>query len=95
MNLENDIRDHKEKVTLAVVDRNMLENIPQIKKKYPQAAFILEADTPHDDGIDQYRPYLAGQIRKIGDLEKLIADLYQENERIRFNAESMRAASRF
>lgn len=77
MNLENDIRDRKDNVTLAVIDRNMLDKIPQIKKKYPHAAFILEADAPHDDGIDQYRPYLAGQIRKMSDLEKLIADLYQ------------------
>lgn len=79
MNLENDIRDRKDNVTIAVIDRNMLDKIPSIKKKYPHAAFILEADSPHDDGIDQYRPYLAGQIRKMADLEKLIADLYQEN----------------
>lgn len=31
----------------------------------------------------------------MADLDKIIADLYQENERIRFNAESNRAASRF
>jgi hypothetical protein len=31
----------------------------------------------------------------MSDLEKLVADLYQENERIRYNAESVRAASRF
>jgi hypothetical protein len=73
----------------------MLDKIPSIKKKYPHAAFILEADTFHDDGIEQYRPYLAGQIRKISDLEKIIADLYQENEKIRYNAENLRAASRF
>jgi hypothetical protein len=41
MNLENDIRDRKDNVTLAVIDRNMLEKIPSIKKKYPHAAFIL------------------------------------------------------
>lgn len=41
MNLENDIRDRKDNVTLAVIDRNMLDKIPQIKKKYPHAAFIL------------------------------------------------------
>lgn len=68
MNLENDIRDRKDNVTLAVIDRNMLDKIPSIKKKYPHAAFILEADNFHDEGIEQYRPYLAGQIRKISDL---------------------------
>jgi hypothetical protein len=46
----------------------MLDKIPSIKKKYPHAAFILEADTPHDEGIDQYRSYLAGQIGKMSDL---------------------------
>lgn len=51
MNLENDIRDRKDNVTIAVIDRNMLDKIPPIKKKYPQAAFILEADVPHDEGI--------------------------------------------
>lgn len=95
MNLENDIRDRKDNVTIAVIDRNMLDKIPVIKKKYPQTSFILESDNPHDEGIEQYRPYLSGQIRKIADLDKIIGDLYQENERIRFNAESNRAASRF
>jgi len=46
----------------------MLDKIAPIKKKYPHAAFILESDSPNDDGIEQYRPYLAGQIRKISDI---------------------------
>ncbi len=82
-------------MTIAVIDRNMLDKIPVIKKKYPQTAFILESDNPHDEGIEIYRPYLSGQIRKIGELDKIIADLYQENERIRFNTESNKVASRF
>lgn len=41
MNLENDIRDRKDNVTIAVIDRNMLDKIPAIKKKYPHTAFIL------------------------------------------------------
>jgi hypothetical protein len=73
----------------------MLDKLPAIKKKYPQTAFILENDTGNDEGIEIYRPYLSGQIKKISELDKIIADLYQENERIRFNAESNRAASRF
>lgn len=77
MNLENDIRDRKDNVTIAVIDRNMIDKIPEIKKKYPQTAFILESDAPHDEGIEAYRPYLSGQIRKIADLDKIIADLYQ------------------
>lgn len=81
-------------MTLAVIDRNMLDKVPPIKKKYPHVAFILEADSPHEDGIDQYRPYLAGQIKKFPDLEKLLTELYLDNERMRYNAESMRAASR-
>lgn len=35
-------------MTIAVIDRNMLDKIPVIKKKYPQTAFILESDNPHD-----------------------------------------------
>jgi hypothetical protein len=46
----------------------MLDKIAPIKKKYPHAAFILESDSPHDEGIEQYRPYLAGQIKKMSDL---------------------------
>ena len=77
MNLENDIRDRKDNVTIAVVDRNMLDKVPAIKKKFPQTAFILESDNLHDEGIDVYRPYISGQIKKIADLDKIIADLYQ------------------
>ena len=42
-----------------------------------------------------YRSYILGQIRKMADLDKIVADLYLENERIRYNAESNRVASKF
>ena len=48
MNLEDDIRNMKNNVVIAVIDRNMLDKVPMIKKKYPQTAFILESDNPHD-----------------------------------------------
>lgn len=48
MNLENDLRDKKDNVTIAVVDRNMLAKLPEMKKKFPQVAFILESDNPND-----------------------------------------------
>ena len=82
-------------MTIAVVDRNMLEKVPDIKKKYPQTAFILESDNIYDDGVEMYRSYILGQIRKMADLDKIVADLYLENERIRYNAESNRVASKF
>lgn len=41
MNLENDIRDRKDNVTIAVIDRHLLDKIEPIKRKYPQTAFIL------------------------------------------------------
>ena len=47
MNLQNDIRDRKDNVSIAVIDRNMLDKIGPIKKKYPHAAFILQSDSPN------------------------------------------------
>jgi hypothetical protein len=41
MNLENNVRDRKDNVTIAVIDKNMLEKIIPIKKKYPLTTFIL------------------------------------------------------
>jgi hypothetical protein len=41
MNLENDIRDRKDAVTIAVINKNMIEKIIPIKKKYQQVTFIL------------------------------------------------------
>lgn len=55
----------------------MLDKIQLIKKKYPQTAFILEHDNPHDETIEPYRPFISGQIKKMADLDKIIADLYQ------------------
>jgi hypothetical protein len=48
MNLENDLRDKKDNVTIALIDRSMLSKIPEMKKKFPKVAFILESDNPHD-----------------------------------------------
>jgi 5-methylcytosine-specific restriction endonuclease McrA len=48
MNLENDLRDKKDNVTIALVDRNMLPKLPEMKKKFPKVAFILESDNPND-----------------------------------------------
>ena len=40
-NLETDIRDRKDNVTIAVVDHNMLDKVPALKSKYPHCTFIL------------------------------------------------------
>lgn len=46
----------------------MIDKIIPIKKKYQQVTFILENDTPQEELIESYRPYIAGQIKKMSDL---------------------------
>lgn len=46
LNLENDLRDRKDSVTIAVISKKMIEKIIPLKKKYKQVTFILENDTP-------------------------------------------------
>ncbi len=57
---------------MVIIDRNMVEKVIPIKKKYPHVTFILESDTPQEDLLEQYKPYIAGQIKKVSDLEKII-----------------------
>ena len=45
LNLENDLRDRKDSVTIAVINKKMIEKIIPLKKKYKQVTFILYNDT--------------------------------------------------
>ena len=46
LNLENDLRDRKDSVTIAVINKKMIDKIVPLKQKYKQVTFILECDTP-------------------------------------------------
>jgi hypothetical protein len=48
LNLENDLRDRKDSVTIAVINKKMIEKIIPLKQKYKQVTFILENDTPQE-----------------------------------------------
>ncbi len=68
LNLENDLRDRKDSVTIAVINKKMIEKIIPLKQKYKQVTFILENDTPQEELLETYKPYIAGQIKKMSDL---------------------------
>jgi hypothetical protein len=55
-------------VTIAVINKKMIEKIIPLKQKYKQVTFILENDTPQEELLETYKPYIAGQIKKMSDL---------------------------
>lgn len=49
LNLENDLRDRKDSVTIALISKKMIDKIIPLKKKYKQVSFILENDTGQEE----------------------------------------------
>lgn len=71
----------------------MLESIIPIKKQFPRLIFILlnEANEQLDE---KYKNFISGEITLIPDIEKIIGEIHEENEKIKY-ADQGKGPSRF
>lgn len=71
----------------------MLDNIIPIKKQFPRLIFILINEL-NEDIPDKYKHYISGEINIIPDIEKIIGEIYEENEKIKY-IDQTKGPSRF
>ena len=71
----------------------MLENIIPIKKQFPRLIFILINEL-NEDISEKYKHYISGEINIIPDIEKIIGEIYEENEKIKY-IDQTKGPSRF
>ena len=75
INLDQSIRERKGKVTIVVVKKDMMSDIKKIKEQFPMIIFIL-LNSDGEDIPDKDRKYISVEIGKIGELEPIVADIY-------------------
>lgn len=71
----------------------MLESIIPIKTQFPRLIFILLKEV-NEEVPEKYHRYISGEINIIPDIEKIIGEIHEENERIKYS-DQIKGQSRF
>lgn len=76
INLNQNIREKKDKFTIVVVEPNMLEEIKNIKEQHPKTVFVLfngdRIDVPAQDKAN-----ISFEVHTIEELQPIMADIFE------------------